>query len=444
MKAREWALQVLNDVIDKGAYANIALDRQHRKYPLTGPERGFAVELTRGTIKAWGTLDWMLQFYLSRPLKDIPAPICNILRMGFFQLFFMEKIPPSAACNEAVELAKKYGHAGTAGLVNGVLRTALRSPEKIQWPNEDQDPASYLARKYYHPVWLVKEWISELGIEECRELLEFNNLPPVLALRTNTLKTSREQIMSKLTDEGFQLEISPWTPEGIRALLAPPLGSSYVLRSGEVIIQDEGAMIIPHLLEPQAGERVLDACSAPGGKTTHIAQLMENKGEIIALDIHDHKLLLIQDNARKLGIDIIKPLLGDAANLPAEMGKFDRILADVPCSGLGTIQRRADTRWRKSLHTIKDLPKLQMDILNSCAIKLKPGGRLVYSTCTLTRSENEDIIESFLENHPEFSLIPADTIYPLANGEFLKLWPHRSKTDGFFAACLTKKEGVSS
>lgn len=442
MKSREWALLVLNEVIVKGAYANIAMDYFHRKYPLQGPERSFAVELARGTIKGWGTLDWMLGFYLTKTLNTLSPVIANILRMGFYQIFFLEKIPVSAASNEAVELAKKYGHPGTVKLVNAILRTALREPEKIQWPDQKEDPIRYLARTYCHPIWIVKRWHQELGFVETEKLLQINNQAPTLGMRVQTLKNSISDCIQALESEQFEVSRSKLATDGLRVGRHPSLASSEVLKSGRAIIQDEGAMMIAHVVSPKAGEIVLDACAAPGGKTTHLAQLMGDTGTIYAQDIHTHKLKLISDNAKRLDLHSIKPVLGDATKIHLGNRTYDRILLDVPCSGLGTIGRRADTRWRKSEQQIGELMELQRSMLNSAAKALNLNGRLVYSTCTLTPEENELQIERFLLEHPNFSLIPINEILDTEYSEagYLKLWPHITQTDGFFAACLEKKE----
>ena len=440
MKSREWALQVLNEVIINGAYANIALDQQHRKNLLDGKERSFAVELSRGTIKAWGTLDWMLSFYLSRPIQELPPVIGNILRLGFFQVFFLPKIPVSAASNESVELAKKYGHPGTVKLVNAIMRSAVREPEKIKWPCEESEPIKYLARKYYHPVWVVKRWFEELGFEETEALLECNNQAPALGIRAQRLKNSPEECFEKLSEEGFEIIPSEWVKEGCRVISHPPLGQSVVLRLGFATIQDEGAMLISHLVDPQPGEVILDACAAPGGKSTHLAELMKDQGTVISQDIHTHKISLIEGNAKKMGLCSIRAILGDATQVHLHKEKYDRILVDVPCSGLGTIGRRADTRWRKSEQQIKEITELQFEILSSCAKALKNGGRLVYSTCTLTPEENEQMVVRFLAENPDFSLLPVKDILPKFSEDYLKLWPHKTRTDGFFAACLVKNE----
>lgn len=439
MKAREWALLVINEVIQDGAYANIALDKQHQKKILEGKERSLAVELSRGTIKAWGTLDWMINFYLKHPMTNLPPLIGSILRMGFYQIFFMPKIPDSAACNESVELAKKYGHPGTVKLVNAVLRSAVREPEKIEWPDKEKEPVKYLARKHYHPVWVTKRWYEELGFEKTEKLLEQNNQAPSLGIRVQTLRNTPQDCLIKLEKEGFNLEPSKLVSEGLRVLSHPALSQSEVLKNGEAIIQDEGAMLIAHLVDPQSGELILDACAAPGGKSTHLAQLMKDQGTIIAQDIHEHKLNLIRQNADKLQLKSIKTYLGDATKINYSDLTYDRILVDAPCSGLGTIGRRADTRWRKSEQQIKELTEIQFHILNSISSVLKCGGRLVYSTCTLTPEENEDLISQFLESHDEFRLIPIEEILPNFTGKYLKLWPQKTQTDGFFAAVLEKK-----
>ena len=247
--------------------------------------------------------------------------------------------------------------------------------------------------------------------------------------------------MSSLEEEGFVCAASELSPDGIEVFSHPPLGKSEVLRSDRATIQDEGAQLISHLVNPQVGEIVLDVCAAPGGKSTHLAQLMKDQGKVIARDIYEHKLDLIRDNARRLNLSSIFVQLGDGTKIEETGETYDRILADVPCSGLGTFQRRADVRWRKSEQQIKELSKLQLAILTSSSKVLKPSGTLVYSTCTLNKEENEQVIEKFLEKNTEFQLIPVEQAvgHNKFGEKYLKLWPHKTNTDGFFAAILKKK-----
>ncbi|MDF2568931.1 MAG: rsmB [Sporomusa sp.] len=445
--AREVALKVINDIEVKGAYANIALtheiNRQTSHGKLSDQDRRFITELVYGTVKAGATLDWMLSNYLSRPLTKVAPVIRNILRLGMYQLFFLEKIPASAACNQAVELTKRYGHAGTVKFVNGVLRNAARSPEKIVYPDRDKQPVKYLALKYFHPEWLIERWVKRLGATACEELCQTNNNTPPLSVRTNTIKISRNELIQRLEDEGVKCQNSDWTPEGIVCYEHPGLGTLASLQAGLFQVQDESSMLVAHVLDPQPGEFVIDACGAPGGKTTHIAALMNNTGQVLSTDIYDHKLMLTKENAKRLGLTNIETKTLDAVNLDTLYPlKADRVLVDAPCSGLGVLRRKPDSRWRKSEEILKDLPTLQAAILASAAKCVKPGGVLVYSTCTTEPEENQSIVDAFLKNNPAFVLDQTGQYLPgnKRPEHMLQLWPHTDGVDGFFIARMTRQK----
>jgi 16S rRNA (cytosine967-C5)-methyltransferase len=445
--AREIALKILNDIETNGAYANIALTREINRQlslgQLSDQDRRFITELVYGTVKAGATLDWMLSNYLSRPLTKVAPIIRNILRLGIYQLFFLEKVPASAACNQAVELTKKYGHAGTVKFVNGVLRNAARSPEKIVYPEQDKQPIKYLALKYFHPEWLIARWVKRLGATACEELCQINNNNPPLSIRTNTVKTNRTELLQRLTNEGVKCQASDWTPEGIVCYEHPGLSTLASLQEGLFQVQDESSMLVAHILDPQPGEFIIDACGAPGGKTTHIAALMNNTGKVLSTDIYEHKLTLTRENASRLGLTNIDTKALDAVNLDSLYSlKADRVLVDAPCSGLGVIRRKPDSRWRKTEEILRDLPKLQAAILASAAQCVKPGGVLVYSTCTTEPEENQNIVDAFLQEQPMFVLETAGQYLPGQKrpDAMLQLWPHTDGVDGFFIARMTRQK----
>lgn len=441
-KAREAALSVVNEVWDKGAYANVALVRCLHQAALSELDRRFVTELVYGAVKAGETLDWMLRRFVSRPLKKMPPVICNILRLGIYQLFFMDKVPASAACNESVELAKKYGHAGTVKLVNAVLRTAAREPEKAAFPDGKGKATEHLALVSQHPQWLIKRWIRAFGYEETVRLCDFDNQQPILSLRTNTLKTNREALLQTLQEQGAAVQASDWAPEGILCTEHGSLDKMEALQQGLFQVQDESSMQVAHVLAPQPDEFIIDACSAPGGKTTHMAALMQDKGRILALDIYEHKLVRIQENAARLGIHIIETKLLDARKLQElYAGQADRVLVDAPCSGLGVLRRKPDARWKKDEKLLQELPVLQREILQSAAGCVKPGGILVYSTCTMAREENEEVVEGFLAKHPEFILEKTGAFLPTNKREddMVQLCPQRDGTDGFFIARMCRR-----
>lgn len=432
MTARELALQVLLNVHERGAYANVALVQALRRHQLDDAERKLATELVYGVAKAGDSLDWLLQQYLSRPLTKVAPPIREALRLGLFQLRQLDKIPASAAVNESVKLAKRYGHLGTAKFVNAVLRTAAREPhcadDKLAQLQRD-DHAQWLALTAQHPLWLVRRWLAQFGRDDTARLCAFDNEPPTLAVRTNTLRTDRESLLQRLRDDGLAAHPSPWTPEGI--VLAQTRGSLddlAPLRDGLCQVQGESSQQVARLLDPHPGEFVLDACAAPGGKTTHLAQLMGDRGRVLACDIYEAKLRRVNDNARRLGLAIIEAVNLDARLLGQRYrGQADRLLIDAPCSGLGVLRRRPDARWRKSADEIAALAVLQGEILDGAVDALKPGGVLVYSTCTLTAEENDDAVRAFLARRRDFALERA-----------AQLLPQRDGIDGFFLARLRR------
>lgn len=440
VNAREIALIVLNEVYNKGAYANIALAEEIARQDLSDQDRRFVTELVYGTVKQGAVLDWILAKYLTRSMEKLPPVIRNILRMGIYQITGMDKVPVSAACNQAVELAKKYGHPGTVKFVNAVLRSAVRLPEKAAYPDPESQPVRYLALKYYHPEWLIERWLKRLSYVEVVALCEANNQTPPLSIRTNTLKITRPELLDVLAAEGVEAEPSELVPEEIVCCSYPALGRLESLQQGLFQIQDESSMLVGHVLGPLPGEFIIDACGAPGGKSTHIAALMQNKGKVLSTDIHEHKLKLTRENAIRLGIVIIETLAADAADLHLKYkNQADRVLVDAPCSGIGVIRRKPDSRWRKSPEVIRDLPDLQLSILKSAAECVKPGGVLVYSTCTTEPEENNAVIESFLQARQDYYLQPAGEYLPLKRlGNMIQLWPHKDAVDGFFIARLKR------
>ena len=443
--ARGAALAVLGQVLEEGAYTNLAINKYLRTHQMEAQERRLFTELVYGTVKALGTIDWYLAQCVTRPLEQLEKSVLEVLRLSAYQLLYMERIPAAAACNEAVKLTRCVSHEGSAKFVNGVLRGLLRKQQagELTLPDPEQDDAGYLALKYYHPRWLVKRWLGPCGREGTEALLAFNNTAAPVCFRTNTLVLSREQLLETLTATGAEAEASRWCAEGI---VVNKLGNSGLSELLEKVpdafyVQDESSMLVAGLLAPLPGMEVLDLCSAPGGKTTHVAQLMHNAGSITACDVHEHKLALIAENAARLGISIIKPTLNDGTVLREEwLGKFDRVLVDAPCSGMGVLRRRAEARWRKQRKDLKLFPPLQLEILSNAAQYVKAGGRMVYSTCTIEQSENHYLIEEFLAKHPSWHRVPF--AHPL-NGEMveeLQLLPQKDGIDGFYICVLEKKE----
>ena len=440
VNARLLALRVIDSVFSNGAYSNIALNKAFSANKISDLDRRFVTELVYGCIKAKGTLDWILEQNVSRSLNKISPVILNILRLGVFQIYFLERIPASAACNEAVNLAKKFGHIGTVKFVNAVLRNCVRNKEKMVYPSLEENKILHLALKLQHPEWLVRRWISDYGLEETEKLCGFNNQAPPLTLRVNTLVITRDELLKKLAEDDFTVRPSEWSKDGIVCDKLPSLELLFKKYNKCFYVQDESSMLVAGILEPKPGQRVIDVCSAPGGKTTHLAQLMENKGEIIATDIHPHKIGLIKENAERLGIEIIKTEIKDASdNEEAWNESADCVLVDAPCSGLGVLRRRAEARWTKTEIGLKEFPKLQLAILNNAARYLKQGGRLVYSTCTLESAENFGVVQAFLELNKQYEL--AGFAHP-KTGEIIKdlqVLPQNDGMDGFYICALKRK-----
>ena len=444
--AREIALEILYNVETKESYSNLELNFILEKYNPPREERGLATELVYGVLRRRNTLDWIIQQFAERSMDKMTPWIKNILRLSIYQLLFLERIPVSAVCNEGVELAKKKGHLGVSKFVNGVLRNIARSLNNLPWP-EEKDLAKYISVKYSHPYWMVERWLERLGKEETIKLCEANNQNPPLTVRVNTLKTSTKELIDSLTAEGVKSESSNLVPEAVRIQGASSLKRLATYQAGLFQVQDESSMLVGYALNPQPGETVLDVCSAPGGKTTHLAQLMKNKGKIIANDFYNHKVKLVEESAKRLGITIIDSKVSDARNIKdLFQDKMDRVLVDAPCSGLGVLRRKPDARWRKNPQDIAELTDIQLAILQNASQCVKPGGVLIYSTCSIEPEENMEIIKKFLEKNKEFELRNLTDFLPpgfkpkrLEQSGYLQIYPHDYQTDGFFLSRLERK-----
>ena len=437
-RVRELAMQVLQKVHVEGAYANVVLVETLREVQLSERDRRFLTELVYGVTKAGASLDYMIGRYVADLRKAQPA-IRELLRLGFYQIFCMDRVPPSAACNTAVELAKKHGRRGAESFVNGVLRAALREPERAAFP--DGRDARSLALRTWHPQWMVERWIRTYGYERTEELCRCNNTSAPLSMRVNTLRTNRDALMEQLAAAGAQVRASAWVPDGIVLDAHGALDELAALREGLAQVQDESSMLVAHILGAEPGMTVIDACAAPGGKTTHIAQRMENRGRILAFDIYEEKIRRIERNAKRLGISIIEAYLSDACEIGAVYaGQADRVLVDAPCSGLGVLRRKPDARWKKSARDAKTLPSLQHAILESAAQTVKKGGVLVYSTCTMEECENASVVNAFLETHTDFALEETGRFLPVQKTaeRMVQIMPEADGPDGFFIARMRR------
>ena len=446
--ARGMAVHMLTRVEVEGAYANLLLQKNIGRLT-DSRDRQFVTLLVNGVLKHRLTLDYALRRHLSKPMSALPHEVRAILRIGAFQLLYVDKVPDAVAVNESVELAKPFPK--FTGLVNVVLRKVMNKAWDFSWPDPKRETVRYLSVHYSHPEWMVQRWLKRWGMEETEAFCRANNEPAQTWIRTNTLKISREDLMDRLTQEGITVEPGTRIPESLRIQNFGALDRLESFREGLFTVQDESSQLVAHVVDPKPGQRVLDACSAPGGKTTHLAQMMHDEGEIQAFDIHAHKLELIEQLVQRLGITIIQPQLGDARDLPGvKLGSQHRVLVDAPCSGLGVLRRRADLRWQKDEQDLQELPQLQLAILERAASCVEVGGDLIYSTCTIEPEENFELIKTFRSAHPEFEPVNLVECLPFtledsrdrqqASKGMLQILPHRHEMDGFFLAKFRRRE----
>ncbi len=447
--AREVALEVLTKVDKENSYSNLQLNQSLKNEELSRMDINFTTEILYGTIQHLNTIDWIMQPFLKMKLQKLEPWVRNLLRLSIYQIWYLDKVPTHAIVNEAVNIAKKKGHKGISGMVNGVLRNILRNKETIRIP-EDLPENEKISLEHSHPLWLVNRLVKDYGVDEAREICKVNNLAPYHSVRINPLKTTREEIMEQFAKElGNQAEItpSPLSSQGIRIKGGGNLALTNWYKEGFISIQDESSMLVAQVVDAKPGSMVLDAAAAPGGKTTHIAELMQDNGTIIASDLHKHKIKLIEDQQKRLGLHIIQTIHSDARRLKNELpAHFDRILLDVPCSGLGVIRRKPDLKWSKKEQDILDLTRVQKEILQDVSFLLKPGGILVYSTCTMAIEENEAMVKDFVQKNPDFQLDTNLSSYlpELVNKKIdasagmIQILPHHFQTDGFFISRLIR------
>lgn len=442
---RRLASEILLKVDTRKAFADILLDQGIRTTALGERNRALLTELVYGTLRWRGTIDAQLGRHLRRPLAETDPFVRNLLRVTLYQLHFLDKIPDYAAVNEAVQIAKKHRGDKVAGFVNGALRNFLIGKNETAAPHPSDDSIATLATEYSHPEWLVKSWLDYFGLESAKALMRANNERSPLVLRVNTLKNDRRALLDLLEKNGVTAVATLGSPQGVWVQSGAAVDALPGFRHGLFQVQGEASQLVTHLLAPQPGDHVLDTCAAPGGKTTHIAELMKDTGEVTAMDISTRGIEKIRDNATRLGLTSIRALRSDASREVAGsyVCYFDRILVDAPCSGLGTLRSHPEIKWHRNPSDIERLGRLQEKILDRAAPCLKPGGVLVYSTCTLTWDENEQVVESFLKAHREFELQDAAGYLPeqaksMARGSYFMALPHCHHTDGFFAARMRK------
>ena len=453
-RAREVALKILYRVDKDNAYSNIALNEvlEQNRENLKEKDIGLISEIVYGVTTWKLTLDEIIKKYSKIRLKKISIWILNILRMSIYQIIFLDKIPKSAAVNEGVNLAKRYGHKSSSGFVNAILRKVTKKDYEDFF--EIKNPIEKIQKTTSMPKWIIEELLNEgLELEKVEKICKDSNQRPKISIRANRLKTNPKELKEKL--EQKQIKVEEGILEDFLILnKVKNLEKLEEFKEGLFTVQDEAAGLTAIVLEPKQNETILDACSSPGGKTTYIGEIVENNANILAWDIHKHRVLLVDKAAERLGIDRIKTEVKDASKYEDKYKeKFEKILLDVPCLGLGVLKRKPDIKWQKKKEDIVEISKIQWEILNTCSKYLKEGGDLVYSTCSILKEENENMIYKFLEKHPEFEIqkiILSNNNKSEKNNRnyfekflekdgFLQVYQNE-ETDGFFI-CKLKKKG---
>jgi 16S rRNA (cytosine967-C5)-methyltransferase len=436
--SRQLAWQILKQ-IQRGAFADVALDRT-LTHQVSLLDRKLITELVYGSVRRRRTLDALIDQLAQKPAKSQPPELRLILHLGLYQLRYLDHIPSSAAVNTTVDLAKQNGFSGLAGFVNGLLRQYLRHPE-LQV--KTADPIAQIGIQHSYPDWIVKVYWEQFGQSETERLCEWFNQVPSIDLRINTLKTTIAAVVSQMQTAGIKAQRVTHLPQALR--LVDSVGGIQNLpgfAEGEWIVQDSSAQLVGYLLEPKPGETIVDACAAPGGKTLHIAELMQDQGTVWAVDRTASRLKKLQQNVDRLGLTCIQIKTGDSRDLPEFGGEIDRVLVDAPCSGLGTLNRHADARWRQTPESVADLAQQQREILQQAVTWVKPEGILVYATCTLHPQENEAVIRQFLQQNKDWQIDrpdPNSPVSPFVQPEgWAKVLPHQHQMDGFFMVRLKR------
>lgn len=447
-EVRKLSMQIIHEITERKAYANLALEKGLRDIKMSQVDKSLVTEIVNGTIRMLKHLDWVLNLFLTKSIDKLNPWVKTILRMTLYQILFMDRIPNYASVNDAVELARKKTNPNLSKLVNGVLRNVIRNLDSISYPATST--TDYLSVYHSHPHWLVEDLLNNYGELITKQVLLYNNQRPELQLRVNTLKTTRTELIKKLQDEDVICEESKLSPEAVTVTkLGVALDHTKAYQKGHFYIQNIASMLAGSILNPKPYDIVYDLCCGVGGKATNLAQIMNNQGEVHCYDIYEQKLRLLERNAERLGIDIIITHLENILKLePKPIA--DKVLLDVPCSGLGVLNRRSDLRWNKNQDDLKELTDLQKLLLRKASQLVKVGGYLLYATCTINKAENEAIIQGFLNEFSNFELISfKDNIayFPLrekdqigADHGLLTIIPGQYGTDGMFYALLQRKD----
>jgi 16S rRNA (cytosine967-C5)-methyltransferase len=439
--ARQLCVKILNRYDRSDSYIDKLVHQALKIEQLIPQDKALLTELVNGVIRWRSKLDWVLTGFYHGDYQKCLNLVKNAMRIALYQIMYLNRIPVPAAIYESVEIVKRIQGDKTAAIVNGVLRNIARNLDNIRYPERNEDETYYYAILHSHPKWMVKRWIERYGIENTEKLMCFNNQRPYIAVRVNTLKVNIEEIKSIFTQHNIAYRQCPYLIESL--LLDSPkydVSASELFRSGKIAIQDPSASLAARLANPQAGDLVIDLCAAPGGKSFLLAELMINSGKIIALDKHQSKLRFITEGALRLGLDIIEVSEADASEFKINQ-KADIVFADVPCSGMGTISKKPDIKWKRELDDITMLVQMQRQILANAARLVKINGAIIYSTCTIEPEENKKNVEWFLANNPDFELDNAEKYLPaeVCSDGYFESIPYIHAMDGAFAARFIKK-----
>ena len=439
MNAREIAYKVLLDVEKNKNYSNMSINKHFKDVRLSNQDRGLTTEIIYGVIENKYYIDYMIDKLSKVKTNKMEIYVKTLLRMGIYQIMFLNSISDYAAVNETVNLAKKK-NSKISGFINGILRNVIRQKETIG-DIKTRDDVDYLSIKYSYDKWMIRNWMIHFGKEFTEELLEANNERPSIYLRTNTLKITRDELIKKLEEQNIKASKVNVVDEAIKVEHLKDIENNILYKEGLFTVQDISSMLVGKVMNPKENSLVLDVCSAPGGKSTHLATLMKNTGQVVSRDIYDHKLKLINASCKRLGLKNVDVQEYDGMKLDNDsIGKFDYVLADVPCSGLGIIRRKPEIKYKEK-EEFRDLPPIQKKILENASKYVKVGGTLIYSTCTIQDSENIDVVKEFLEKNKNFELVPIEEVrVDLDNQEkgFMKIYPNVHDMDGFFISKLIR------
>lgn len=415
MNSREIILKTLYEIEENGSYFNHALSNALSM--CNDADRGFVTEVIYGVIKNKLALDHIIMQFSSVKLKKMTPWVKNILRMGIYQMYYMDKIPHSAACNESVKLSKKYAHAASGRFINGVLRNVSRNIDSITFP-EKENSAHYLSVKYSYPLWMAEMLLKQYGLEKCENFMAESNCSHKVNLRVNSLKTTPLKLIEMLKAEGVIAAPSSISKNCVAVSGKININSLKSYKDGYFSLQNISSYKAIEVLSPKENEFIMDICAAPGGKSCAAAEMMKNKGEILSFDIHEHKTALIENSAKRLGIHIIKSSVHDGCEFMSQYkNKADKVILDAPCSGLGVIHKKPDIKWSRHEGDINELAEIQAELLNTSSRYLKIGGIILYSTCTILKQENQDITSEFLKSHTNFEKLYEEQILTGENGE---------------------------